>query len=369
VTENKKGPWWRKNRYLVLILIILSIYFTGIFPPVRPHIQLPAEPVPSTVALVVGGISVVIAIALTLITRRAEMLLLAVWIGALSALPFFFQFNWTNTIVAVIIADILLMFIAYGVYKASASGKLVPSGFSGAVEALLEMLFNLTEGTAGKWTKSIFPWFATITLLVLVVNWMELIPGVDSIGYFEHIVVEGEEHGTYTVDLGVVKTIVSDVVKGMEVREEAVLFIPFVRVASTDLNFTLALAVTAVVMVQVMGVRAQGGAYFKKFFNTSTFFNKPIFGVIDFGVGILELVSEFSKVLSFTFRLFGNIFAGSVLLFVMGSLLGRMAFLQTGFLMLEFFVGLIQAVVFGLLTMTFMAQATQGHGEHHEEAH
>jgi F-type H+-transporting ATPase subunit a len=127
--------------------------------------------------------------------------------------------------------------------------------------------------------------------------------------------------------------------------------------------------VTAVVMVQVMGVRAQGGAYFKKFFNTSTFFSKPIFGIIDFFVGILELVSEFSKVLSFTFRLFGNIFAGSVLLFVMGSLLGRLAFLQTGFLMLEFFVGMIQALVFGLLTMTFMAQATQGHGEQHEEAH
>ena len=368
MTEKKKGPWWRKNRYLVLILILLSIYFTGIFPPVSPHIQLPAEHVPATVGLVVGGISVAVAILLSIFVRRAELLLLALWIGVLTALPFFFHFEMTNTIIAVLIADIILMFIAYRVYKAASSGNLVPSGFSGAIEALLEVLFNMTEGTAGKWARSIFPWFATITLLVLVVNWMELIPGVDSIGYFESIVEEGA-HGTYTVDLGVVKTIVSDMVKGMNVREEAVLFIPFVRVASTDLNFTLALAVTAVVMVQVMGVRAQGGAYFKKFFNTSTFFSKPIFGIIDFFVGILELVSEFSKVLSFTFRLFGNIFAGSVLLFVMGSLLGRLAFLQTGFLMLEFFVGMIQALVFGLLTMTFMAQATQGHGEHHEEAH
>jgi F-type H+-transporting ATPase subunit a len=368
VTEKKKGPWWRKNRYLVLILILLSIYFTGIFPPVRPHIQLPPEHVPATVGLVVGVISVAVAILLSIFVRRAELLLLALWIGVLTALPFFFHFEMVNTIIAVLIADIILMFIAYSVYKATSSGNLVPHGFSGAIEALLEVLFNMTEGTAGKWARSIFPWFATITLLVLVVNWMELIPGVDSIGYFEHIIEEGE-HGTYTVDLGVVKTIVSDAVKGMDVREEAVLFIPFVRVASTDLNFTLALAVTAVVMVQVMGVRAHGGAYFKKFFNTSTFFSKPIFGIIDFFVGILELVSEFSKVLSFTFRLFGNIFAGSVLLFVMGSLLGRLAFLQTGFLMLEFFVGMIQALVFGLLTMTFMAQATQGHGEHNEEAH
>ena len=369
MAEKKSGPWWRKNRYLVLILIILSIYFAGIFPPVRPHIQLPAEAVPTTVALVVGGISILVAVLLSILMRRAEMLLMALWIGALTALPFFIHFEWTNTMVAVIIADLILMFIAYGIYKASSGGSLVPKGFSGAVEALLEVVFNMTEGTAGKWAKTIFPWFATITLLVLVVNWMELVPGVDSIGYFEPIVEKGM-HGTYTLDLGAVKTIVSDVVKGMDVREEAVLFVPFVRVASTDLNFTLALAVVAVIMVQVMGVRAQGGSYFKKFFNTSTFFSKPIFGIIDFFVGILELVSEFSKVLSFTFRLFGNIFAGSVLLFVMGSLLGRLAFLQTGFLMLEFFVGMIQAIVFGLLTMTFMAQATQGHGgEHQEEAH
>jgi F-type H+-transporting ATPase subunit a len=369
VTEKKTGPWWRKNRYIVLILIVLSIFFAGLFPPVRPHIQLPAEIVPSGVALVVGGISIITAIILSIAVRRAEMLLFALWVGVLTALPFLFNFGWTNTMVAVIIADIILMFIAYGVYKASVSGKLVPGGFSGAVEALLELLFNLTEGTAGKWTKTIFPWFATITLLVLIVNWMELIPGVDSIGVFEPLVTQGE-HGAYVLDLGVAKTIVTDLIKGMEVKEEAVTLVPFVRVASTDLNFTLALAVIGVVMVQVMGVRAQGGAYFKKFFNTSTFFSKPIFGIIDFFVGILELVSEFSKVLSFTFRLFGNIFAGSVLLFVMGSLLGRLAFLQTGFLMLEFFVGLIQAVVFGLLTMTFMAQATQGHGgEHREEAH
>jgi F-type H+-transporting ATPase subunit a len=87
--------------------------------------------------------------------------------------------------------------------------------------------------------------------------------------------------------------------------------------------------------------------------------------VIDFGVGILELVSDFSRFLSFSFRLFGNIFAGSVLLFVIGSLVP--VFAQSGFLMLEFFVGVIQALVFGLLTMVFMAQATQGHGEHEAE--
>ena len=80
----------------------------------------------------------------------------------------------------------------------------------------------------------------------------------------------------------------------------------------------------------------------------------------------LKLVSELSKILSFAFRLFGNLFAGAVLIFVMGSLVP--VFAPAMFYMLEFFVGLIQAIVFGMLTMTFMAQATQGHGDH-EEAH
>lgn len=247
----------------------------------------------------------------------------------------------------------------------------MPKGISGAVEALLEALYNLTEGTAGKWTRAIFPWFATITLLVLVVNWTELFPGVDSIGILHH-----DDHGYEVQDLGFAATIVKtpETEHGEEAGhgEEADLYglIPYIRVTSTDLNFTVALALIAVVMVQVIGFRAQGFSYLTKFWNTKTFFSVPIFGLIDFVVGLLELISEFSKILSFAFRLFGNIFAGSVLLFVMGALLGAggLGFFQVGFLMLEFFVGLIQAIVFGMLTMTFMAQATQGHGEH-EEAH
>jgi F-type H+-transporting ATPase subunit a len=119
-------------------------------------------------------------------------------------------------------------------------------------------------------------------------------------------------------------------------------------------------------MTQVIGARALGATYFTKFINVGGIFKRPIFGIIDFGVGLLELISEFSKILSFSFRLFGNIFAGTVLLFVIGTLVP--VFAQSIFLMLEFFVGLIQAVVFGMLTMVFMAQATQGHGGH-EEGH
>ena len=333
--QEKKSGWrWGVNRWIILALIIISAYAASLYPPIQPHVQLPAENISHYPIFTIPGIG---------------------------------EIYFTNTMLAVLIADAVLLLIAFGVYRAVNSGEMVPKGLSGAVEALLEALYNLTEGTAGKWTRAIFPWFATITLLVLVVNWMELLPGVDSVG-----ILHEAEHGYAVQDLGWAATIVQtpEDEQGEEAHGEQYGLIPYVRVTSTDLNFTVALALIAVFMVQVIGFRAQGFGYLTKFFNTKTFFSVPIFGIIDFVVGLLELVSEFSKILSFAFRLFGNIFAGSVLLFVMGALLGAggFGFFQVGFLMLEFFVGLIQAIVFGMLTMTFMAQATQGHGEH-EEAH
>lgn len=332
-----KKKWWRwgTNRWIVLALIILGYvgakYF---FSPVRPFVQLPAEhwsehPLFTTSFLGIG------------------------------------DFYITNTLVALFIVVILVISLAawfnITVKNAFKTGNLALKGIPGALEALLEALFNMTESTAGKWAWTIFPWFATISITVLLANWMELLPGVDSIGVIEH-----SEHGGYGVQqlLPGLATIVNPAV-----TEGGYHLVPFLRVVSTDLNFTVALALIAVIAVQVIGIRAQGMKYFTKFWNTKTFFSKPIFGVIDWGVGLLELVSEFSKVLSFAFRLFGNIFAGSVLLFVMGSLLGSIAIFPSAFYLLEFFVGAIQAIVFGLLTMTFMAQATQGHGDDHEKAH
>jgi F-type H+-transporting ATPase subunit a len=195
--------------------------------------------------------------------------------------------------------------------------------------------------------------------MVLIANWMELIPGVDSIGW-----LEPSEHGYAVRELskGVAILVKEEVPHG----EEGFALVPFVRVVSTDLNFTVALALLSVFFTQIVGIKALGGHYFSKFWNTKTLFSKPIFGVIDFAVGLLEIISEISKILSFSFRLFGNIFAGSVLLFVIGSLVP--VFAQSAFLLLEFFVGLIQAVIFGMLTMVFMSQAAHGHEEQYEEA-
>lgn len=316
------------NRYLILVFVILSVLGMLWIRPVRPHVQLPAEKLTHPIRLPVIG-----------------------------------EFALTNTIVATLIVDALLILLAISVRRATRGENLIPSGFYNAVEALLEALYNLAESTAGKWAARIFPYMATIVLLVLLANWLELIPGVDSIG-----LLEPSEHGNPIEVVGGVTTIVKEpaAAEGEHGGGELYTLVPFVRVASTDLNFTLALALISVAMTQVFGLRAQGAAYLTKFWNTRTLFSKPIFGVIDFLVGLLELVSEFSKILSFSFRLFGNIFAGSVLLFVIGSLVP--VFAQSIFLMLEFFVGVIQALVFGMLTLVFMAQATAGHGHGQEQA-
>jgi F-type H+-transporting ATPase subunit a len=152
--------------------------------------------------------------------------------------------------------------------------------------------------------------------------------------------------------------------------------VPFFRPAATDLNLNLALAVFAMVMVQFYGFKYLGVGYLRKFFNfnrgaVDTFAKNPIQGIIkaliDPIVGIIELVSEFAKVISFTFRLLGAIFGGMVLLFVMASIfpLANVAFFG-----LELFVGGIQAVVFAMLTLIFMKAATEGHhGDDHGEEH
>jgi F-type H+-transporting ATPase subunit a len=324
----KRRRWrWGVNRWFVLLFIILGAVAAAYYPPIRPHVQLPAENV-------LGH--------------------------PLLTLPVLGSIYLTNTLVATLIGDVVLLILAFAVRQSIRANTLVVGGIGGAIEALVEVLYGMAESAAGKWARKIFPWMMTIVLLVLVANWMELIPGVDSIGSIHHAAEGGESFALQQI--GPLATIIEP----ESGASGGYVLAPWVRVASTDLNFTLSLALISVFMTQIFGIRALGASYFTKFFNTKTMFNKPIFGVIDFAVSLLELVSEISKVLSFTFRLFGNLFAGSVLLFVIGSLVP--VFAQSLFLLLEFFIGIIQALVFGLLTMVFMSQAVAGHGEH-EAAH
>lgn len=331
--EESRKWRWGINRWFVFLFIILGIFAAKAFSPILPHVQLPAEELAGPITL----------------PKIGELYL-------------------TNTIVATLIVDLLLLLLVFIINRAVRRGELIFKGIAGAVQTVLEVLYGLAESTAGKWAKQFFPWMATIILIVLVANWMELIPGVDSIG-----MVHNAEHEGYPIqelgqlgDLPVVTIVKESVEASSDSSHSSFLIVPFVRVVSTDLNFTVALALIVVVMVQVYGVRALGLKYFTKFLNVKPIFSKPIFGVIDFAVGLLEIVSEISRIISFSFRLFGNIFAGSILLFVIGSLVP--VFAQTIFLALEFGVGLIQAIVFGMLAMIFMAQATAGHGDEAHEA-
>jgi F-type H+-transporting ATPase subunit a len=252
--------------------------------------------------------------------------------------------------------------------KKSASTDLVPRGIGNVMEAFFELLYNLTEGSAGaKWARAIFPWFATIMFYVLIANLLKLIPGFESIGVLHP--AHGEGH--LTKELGTFLGYRWDMLAPDKVEEGGYILAPFFRGISVDLNFTASLAIIAVIAIQFIGFRAQGFGYISKFFNTRTMFKTPFFGAMDFLVGLLELISELSKILSFAFRLFGNMFAGIVLVAIVAGLLGRISILPAMIMMFELFVGIIQAFVFGMLTMVFMAQATQGHGheEEHEAAH
>jgi F-type H+-transporting ATPase subunit a len=144
--------------------------------------------------------------------------------------------------------------------------------------------------------------------------------------------------------------------------------VPTFRGAATDLNFTASLALITMFMVQVLGVWALGPGYFWKFFNLRTIIEKPFFGLMDFVVSLLELLSEITKVLSLSLRLFGVIFAGTLLLAILGALT---VFFVPGFLVgLELFVGIIQAYVFSTLALIFMSQAiVSHHGDEHSETH
>ncbi len=141
---------------------------------------------------------------------------------------------------------------------------------------------------------------------------------------------------------------------------------PYFRSVNTDINAPLAIALFSFIFVEMWGLQSLGPGYLRKFFAFGALLKKGPMGLIDVFVGILEFVSELSRVVSFTFRLFGNIFAGEVLLLMMSFLVPFV--LVDAFYGLELFVGLIQGFVFAMLTLVFAVTAVSHHdgGEHEE---
>lgn len=259
-----------------------------------------------------------------------------------------FGFSVTNSMLATwLVMLILFVFTWAATHKLS----LVPSGAQTLAEIVVGGLYEFFEQVTGENVKKFFPLVMSLFLFILVSNWMGLLPGVGTVGITKtHKEVVAE------------KTIVKEEVTSPaphETEEPAVEtkekgeFIPVLRAATADLNTTVGLALIAVFAIQYFGFKALGFHYTGRFI----ILTNPIM----FAVGILELVSEIAKIISFGFRLFGNIFAGEVLLTVIAFLIPFIAPLP--FIAMELFVGVIQALVFSMLTAVF-SQIAVSHGEH-----
>lgn len=233
------------------------------------------------------------------------------------------SFEVRNTLLASLLAILVLTII--GLLVRRKKYAMVPSGIQNLSEAVIGGFYSFFNGIVGEEekTKRFFPLVMTIFLYVIISNWMGLLPGFGSIGLWE------EEEGRQ-------------------------IFVPLLRSTYADVNMTFALALIAVTGVQIFGFSILG---FKGY--AGKFFINPFKNPVGCFVGLLELMSEFSKMISFSFRLFGNIFAGEVLLLVITFLVPYIAPLP--FYGLELFVGFIQALVFSFLTLIFLKIATTAH--------
>ncbi len=365
-----------------------------------------------------------------------------------------------NSTIMFWVGGLVLLFVAW---RAGRNVKDVPSGWQNLMEMIYEFFSNTVDGVAGGEPKSgrrFLALVSTIFLVVMIINWVGILPGVGSIGRIEtieewvHHHVEDleaevheehpdyspkqvhsialihllEEHGddTFVAFDGVfvwlgqgeqarvplrhivtfedheLHDLADEVKHGEDISHDPVweriehdihegvvkevftydlggpsqtpydfkgqtagLLVPYLRGASTDVNTTLAIAIVAMLTVQIWGFRALGvRGYGGKFL-----VNPISQGPIATFVGVLEGFGELTRTISFTFRLFGNMFAGEILLIPMAFLLPLIGIIP--FMGLELFVGVIQAYIFAMLTLVFGVMAVASHGDHdsHAEEH
>ncbi len=243
------------------------------------------------------------------------------------------HFELRNTILMAWITMVLLIGVA-GIGKLRGY-KLVPNRLQALLELIVEGILALIDSVMqdSKMTRKVFPMIATFFLFIMFANWLGIIPGVGS------ITIEAMHEGQLA-------------------------HVPLLRSMNADANVTLAFTLISVITTQVLGLATVGiFGHLSKYIVAP--WKKPYgIGTV---VGILEFVGEFARLISFVFRLFGNIFAGEVLLVVISFLVPYI--LPVPFLGLEIFVGFIQALVFSLLTVAFIKMAVSAHGDHGEASH
>lgn len=224
----------------------------------------------------------------------------------------------TNTLLHTFLVDALLI---GGTFYINKKLTLIPVNFfQNAMESIIETFYNLTESVAQHAAAKIFPYFMSFFLFILIANWTSLLPGVGTIGIKEHNEL-----------------------------------IPLLRGTTSDLNTTLGLAIISAVATHMLSIKIIGiKDYLTRYFS---------FNPLNLFIGILEIISEITKVVSLSFRLFGNIFAGEIVLLTVSSIFAFVFPLP--FLLLEIIVGMVQALVFSMLTMVFMAILTTSHKQSH----
>ncbi len=234
------------------------------------------------------------------------------------------SFPFTNTLLDVLIIDTVIIVAALNLKK---NLSVVPGAFQNVFEYITESFYNLTQSISPKHASRIFPYFMTFFLFILLTNLSGLIPGISAIGFYR----DGK-------------------------------LIPFVKAATSDINLTLGLALVSAVATHFMSINILGiKEYLSRYFSIN-----PVY----LFVGILELVGEITKVISLSFRLFGNIYAGEAVLATISGLFAKLpavvfiginSVVLLPFVGLEIIVGLVQALVFSMLTCVFMAILTTSH--------
>ncbi len=341
-----------------------------------------------------------------------------------------FGLQLTNTFTTLIVVDVLMLLLGITVWRATsgvAPEKFVPRGFTNFVDILVQFWYDQAKPVLGEHTWRVLPMALTIFIFLMTANLIKLIPGFETVGIMtcaetgkvgyplnasnptfldvsggslrdragttvtaadqaacedahpENVAPKlpssapapatGTTGTTTTTTTGTAGT-TSTTTTTQAPNANLFNVVPYFRALATDLNIPLALAIVLFMAVQVWGVSVLGLPYFYKFINIPALGNlgKNPMGAMDFVVGLVDIISELSRLISLSFRLLGNIFAGGVLLAVMTFLMA--GGLPLPFYGLELFAGLIQAYVFAILAVMYASQAVFAHhAEEHEEAH
>jgi F-type H+-transporting ATPase subunit a len=291
-----------------------------------------------------------------------------IWPGAEIIPPFdigsfhFPGIPFNNTILSTLLADLALLAIALFVVRPYVRGKNpVPSKLYAGFEMLVEYFWNLVKNSVGaKWARRVFPIVITIFLLILTANLVKMIPGYETIGWLKPAEAGVGVKAYPAVPFAGGIYALDGAAASAEAAGTKYELVPFLRGSATDINFPASMAVFAVACIFVFGFWAQRRAFLNKYFPVGRVISVPFFGLIDLFTGVLEFVLEFVKIISLTLRLFGNIFAGGLLLLIIGSL--TVVLIPAGLAFFELFVGAIQAYVFAMLTLIFIQMAMAGHG-------